>query len=270
MVVQPFTGDCPDFRGRKDVTRELTLPPRKWNVYVRCRTGCLCRHADSPRCNLPRRPCAIARSARPAVVGVALGALSILTALHWALALVPVAGIVLGWRAQRQIRAAPDEWTGLGLAKLGMGLSVGLWVLGYGWLLFASHRRGSLGLSAVKYGRSSSPIRPGPGRTDSRVGQSTAREEGVHQGLHAAAAAAAGDQRVHPLPGQRRVPVLRPQPQPTQDDPRSAAGGHGNHLHHPSDRRGRQVPGRVRPIPAGSPTAWKRLSPLGRSSLVEV
>ena len=28
---QPFTGDCPDFRGGKDVTRELTFSPRKWD-----------------------------------------------------------------------------------------------------------------------------------------------------------------------------------------------------------------------------------------------
>ena len=72
-----------------------------------------------------------------AVAGVVLGGLSILTALHWMLALIPIAGILVSWRAIRQIRTAPDEWTGLSIAKLGLGLSVGMWVLGYGWLLFA-------------------------------------------------------------------------------------------------------------------------------------
>ena len=40
----------------------------------------------------------------PAVASVVLGALSILTALHWALAAVPLVGIGLGWRAVRRIR----------------------------------------------------------------------------------------------------------------------------------------------------------------------
>jgi hypothetical protein len=70
----------------------------------------------------------------PAVISVVLGGLSILTALHWSLALIPLAGIVLGWSAHRRIRAAPDEWTGLGLARLGIGLSAALWVVGYGVL----------------------------------------------------------------------------------------------------------------------------------------
>jgi hypothetical protein len=73
-----------------------------------------------------------------AVVGAVLGALSILTTLHWLLALIPIAGLLVSWRAYRQIQLAPDEWTGLGIAKLGMGLSAGLWLLGYGWLLLAT------------------------------------------------------------------------------------------------------------------------------------
>ncbi len=87
----------------------------------------------------------------PAVASVALGALSITTALHWALAAIPLAGIVLGWQARKRIRRAPDEWTGLRLAQVGMGLSVGLWVVGYGWLLFAGAKEVPFGYSRVTY-----------------------------------------------------------------------------------------------------------------------
>ena len=67
-----------------------------------------------------------------------LGAFSILTALHWSMALIPLAGIILSWRAIQQIREAPDEWTGLRIARVGMGLCIGMWVLGYGWLMFCT------------------------------------------------------------------------------------------------------------------------------------
>lgn len=80
-----------------------------------------------------------------AMASVAVGALSILTALHWLLAFVPLVGIGLGLRARRQIRQAPTEWTGDGLAQLGIGLSLGFWMIGYGWLIFA-------GGSGVPYG----------------------------------------------------------------------------------------------------------------------
>jgi hypothetical protein len=55
-----------------------------------------------------------------AVVSTVVAGLSIITALHWALAVVPLVGILLGWAALRQIRKAPDEWTGLRLARIGM------------------------------------------------------------------------------------------------------------------------------------------------------
>ncbi len=75
-----------------------------------------------------------------AVLSVVLGAASIVTAFSWYLAMVPILGLWLGWRALRQIRDASDQWTGMGLAKVGMSLSIGLWVLGSGWHWYDVHR----------------------------------------------------------------------------------------------------------------------------------
>lgn len=86
-----------------------------------------------------------------AVASVVAGALSILTVLHWLLAVVPLVGIGLGVKALKRIRQAPSEWTGLGVARLGIGLSVALWVVGYGWLLFARVREVPYGYQLVSY-----------------------------------------------------------------------------------------------------------------------
>ena len=86
-----------------------------------------------------------------AVPSVVVGVLSILTVFSWYLALVPLLGIGLGWQVQRRIRQAPDECTGLGLARLGMGLSVGFWILGYGWLIFAGVRDVPYGYDLISY-----------------------------------------------------------------------------------------------------------------------
>jgi hypothetical protein len=86
-----------------------------------------------------------------AVASIVVGALSILSAVHWSLAIVPLAGIGLGWRAVQRIRRAPDEWTGLGLARLGIGLSAGLWIIGYGWLIFARTSEVPYGYERVSY-----------------------------------------------------------------------------------------------------------------------
>ncbi len=98
------------------------------------------------------KPAASYRAIHPlAVASVPLGALSILTvfgssvAAWLLLTLIPLAGVVLGWIAVKQIRRAPDVWTGRRLAWLGIGLSVGLWALGCCWLLI-------VGASEVPYG----------------------------------------------------------------------------------------------------------------------
>jgi hypothetical protein len=86
----------------------------------------------------PLPPASRYRALNPlAVTSTVVAALSIVTMLSWYLAVVPLAGIIFGWVALRQIRKAPDEWTGLRLAQVGLGLSAAMWVAGYGWLILA-------------------------------------------------------------------------------------------------------------------------------------
>ena len=82
--------------------------------------------------NSPIPPAVRYRALNPlAVTSAVLGALSIVTALYWALAVVPIAGIIFGWLAWKQIRKAPDESTGLTLTLVGIILSAAFWAGGY-------------------------------------------------------------------------------------------------------------------------------------------
>ena len=65
----------------------------------------------------------------------------------WPLAIIPIAGMVVGWLALRRIRAAPEEWTGLKLAQWGIGVSLALWIVGYAWY-FAGMREIPFGYDA--------------------------------------------------------------------------------------------------------------------------
>ena len=75
-----------------------------------------------------------------AVVSTVFGALSILTAFTPFLGPVPVAGVILAMLALRQIRRAPEEYTGRGFAIAGLLLSLGLWVVGAGCYVYGQHR----------------------------------------------------------------------------------------------------------------------------------
>ncbi len=92
------------------------------------------------------------RALCPSAAGsVVLGTLSIATAFHWLLGALPLAGIYLGWRAVRTVRAAPAEWTGDGLARLGIGLSAAFWLIGYGWYFTADVRSVPFGYQRIGY-----------------------------------------------------------------------------------------------------------------------
>ena len=103
----------------------------------------------------------------------ALGALSILTifgsnvAAWLFLAAIPLAGIVLGWRALKKIRKSPDEWTGLEVAWLGIGLSLALWVLGSCWVLFSTASEVPYGYQWVSY----DALQPDPSRPTEPIPQ---------------------------------------------------------------------------------------------------
>jgi hypothetical protein len=86
-----------------------------------------------------------------AITSVVLGALSILTALHWAFVVVPLAAIIVGWIAWKQIRKAPEEWIGATLVLIGVGLAIAMWILGYGWLILARSSEVPPGYDRVTY-----------------------------------------------------------------------------------------------------------------------
>ena len=92
------------------------------------------------------------RALCPSAVGsVVAGCLSILTLFSWFLVPLPLVGIGLGWQAVRRICRAPNEWTGLKLARLGIALSVGLWVVGFGWQIYAGVREVPYGYTLIRF-----------------------------------------------------------------------------------------------------------------------
>jgi hypothetical protein len=86
-----------------------------------------------------------------AVASVVLGGLSILTAAHWMLAILPLAGMFLGWRAMVKIDSAPNDWIGHNLALTGICLSLGFWVIGFGWWTLAKHSGVPFGYTPIHY-----------------------------------------------------------------------------------------------------------------------
>jgi hypothetical protein len=109
-----------------------------------------------------------------AVISLSLSVLSILTILAdsvvaWTLiSLIPIGGAIAGWRAMKQIAQSPTEWIGLRMAKIGLWLSVGLWLTCSfsAWWLYAG--RVPAGYDRITFetiwGESSSPGRAIPQR----------------------------------------------------------------------------------------------------------
>jgi len=65
-----------------------------------------------------------------------LGLLSSVTFLDWWLAVIPAGAIGLGCVAVRRIRRNPLETAGRGIVRCGVGLAIGFWIIGYGWLTY--------------------------------------------------------------------------------------------------------------------------------------
>jgi len=95
-----------------------------------------------------------------AITSVIFGALSIATALHWSLALIPLAGIAAGWASLRRIDRAPEEWVGRELARVGLGLACGFWVIGFLWWAFSSHEEVPPGYQYIQF----EMLQPDPNR----------------------------------------------------------------------------------------------------------
>ena len=77
---------------------------------------------------------------RLAVLSVVLGLLSPLTVFSWSLGVIPAAGIFLAILGARQVKWTLEETTGLWLARLGLGLSVSMWLVGGGYLAYAQSK----------------------------------------------------------------------------------------------------------------------------------
>ena len=94
-----------------------------------------------------------------AVVSLVFGVLSVLTVFGWYLAIVPAVGISLGWLAAQRIQQYPSELTGLGIARAGVRVSLVLWVLSYGWLIFQQVKEFPWGYAVISY----EELQPEPG-----------------------------------------------------------------------------------------------------------
>src|SRR5215813_13146043 len=86
-----------------------------------------------------------------AVASLILGLLSILALLDWWLALIPFAGVILGFVALRTIRNQPQEYTGRGAAIAGIALGILFCVGGFGRLGYIHATEVPTGYERVDY-----------------------------------------------------------------------------------------------------------------------
>jgi len=86
-----------------------------------------------------------------AVASVVFGLLSLLTMLGWILVLVPLVGIALGLLAIRQIGRAGEEMLGYRVAVAGIALSVVMWGVGHGRLIYVYRTQAPPGYQVVSY-----------------------------------------------------------------------------------------------------------------------
>ena len=131
----------------------------------------------------------------------------------------------------------------------------------WGWLGWGSDSRwgygswatvGSFSPASAKCLTATSPIsyetlQPDPNLPAEPIPQSALdmQDKRVYiKGYMKPRSSADGHQGVHPVPQQRRVPVLHPQSKTDGDDSRAPPGRPGNHLHEPPDRGRRPLSGR--------------------------
>lgn len=86
-----------------------------------------------------------------AVASFVFGVLSVLTVLHWAMGAVPAAGATLAWLAFNRYRRNPEDQTGIAFARWGLGLSLGLGIVGYCYLIYAWHTEAPPGYQKISF-----------------------------------------------------------------------------------------------------------------------
>jgi hypothetical protein len=101
----------------------------------------------------------------PAIIALALGILSPLAMVDWLLGIVPCVAIISGILALRQVRARGHEYTGGGLAIVGIVLAVGFWAAGAGRLSYIYVNELPEGYSRLSY----SELQPQRGESTHQV-----------------------------------------------------------------------------------------------------
>jgi hypothetical protein len=69
----------------------------------------------------------------PAILSLAIGVLSILTAFGYVFWVIPLAALALGWHGLKSIEATPDELTGVWFARGGIAATLVFWIAGF-WI----------------------------------------------------------------------------------------------------------------------------------------
>jgi hypothetical protein len=86
-----------------------------------------------------------------AVVSLVFGIASILAFLDWLLLFLPSVGLVAGLMASRKIRSEPEEFSGRGLARAGMSLSLLALVAAPAWLWYSVLTEAPKGYLRISY-----------------------------------------------------------------------------------------------------------------------
>lgn len=89
--------------------------------------------------------------AAAAVLSVVFGAASLVVFFHWLAVVVPICGLVFGWRALKQVERSVQETTGVGLALGGMALSASMGLLGGALYLWTGRYEVPIGYKVITF-----------------------------------------------------------------------------------------------------------------------
>ncbi len=147
-----------------------------------------------------------------AVLSAALGGLSILTMFSWWLALIPAASVAVGWLALGRIHGAPNERTGLRLAKGGMLAAGLLWLFGCAWLVFVQVSEVPFGYQTVTFEK----LQPAPGELIPDLAREMEDKKVFIKGYMRSGRRLAGIKDFTLFPNNSDCPFCSPNPKPTE------------------------------------------------------
>jgi hypothetical protein len=109
-----------------------------------------------------------------AVVSLVFGIASILAFLDWMLLFFPSVGLIAGLMASRKIRQCPEEFSGGGLARTGVLLSLFAIVAAPGWLWYSMITEAPEGYLRISYAE----LQPDRGAPPAEIPRSATELEG--------------------------------------------------------------------------------------------